>query len=377
MVKFMDDLSAELRRVYNDYPAYRKLVKEKGVKNLNDIIAYGDNPSSWGIIDVPSTLLKINASGGAFQNFANTKIAGKWYLSSATDNDPSAVYLTNQDTQNIQDSYKLAYEKVKNTKVGLWFTPDIKFQKMQTNKIILSGGPAYPYSILGTYGANSKVQIPMFLVEFNRELERPDVNSEKLSQGLETILKNRETAILGGFVLYMYFPVLSLAQEEVDLTGFSVITGGGGYSGRKGPTNIGQKQINKSEFYEILSSLGIIDFVDNYGSTENRTAFSGKFDPSIGDHRYTVPKNTKMIVVDQKTSEPVNVGELGTPIVASPYTCEGNSLVLTRQDGDLVQVLKKNNENTVIEFTNIQRLHTRDYTQIIKKTIRKIISKLK
>ena len=62
--QFMDDLSGELRRIYEDYPAYQNLVNEKGVTTLKDTLAYGDNQSSWGLIDIPSSLLKMFSFGG-------------------------------------------------------------------------------------------------------------------------------------------------------------------------------------------------------------------------------------------------------------------------------------------------------------------------
>ena len=374
---FIQDLSKELNRVFNDYPAYRNLLKKSSITNTNDLISLAESPSNWGFICIPSNLMKIKTSKGSFQNYANTNIAGKWYLSSATNLDPSAIYLTYLDTQEIKKSYESAYAKVNNSDTGIWFSPNEKTQQIWTQRIQISGSNALPYSLVGTRGAQSKVQKSVFLVYFSEELGKLQVDADVFNQALEAVLVQNETAIFGGFVLYMYFKMIELSKRKLDLSGFSVITGGGGWSGKKGSTDIGKKIINKQEFYDILSSLGIKTFIDVYGSAESRSACSGYFDPSIGDYRYSVSGNVKMTVVDPETFESVNVRESGTPIIATPYSCEGNSLIISRQDNDLVQVLSKNKDHTVNEFTNIRRSSSRSNTQIVKDRIRYALSKLR
>lgn len=352
----MENLNKELERVYNQYPIYQRLLEQKGVTKLKDVLTYCEDPNSWGMIDIPSTLLKMQVSKGAFLKFSNSKLKGGWYLSSSTlDGGPTAIYLSKKDFQNTQQAYKKAYDKVADADYGLWFTPDENFQRMRTKDILIEKNPTNPFSIVGTYAANEKVMVPIFLVQFDLSKGKLDINSLDLVNTLKESLISRKKGIIGGFILHMYYPIIRLAEKGIELDGFSVITGGGGYSGRKGLINLGRR-IYKTEFYEILNSISIKNYIDTYGTTENRTAFSGYFDKSLCDHRYTVPETVKLIAVNQETSEPVKVGDLGTPIIASSNGCEANALVISRQDGDLIRVLSKYPDKTVKEFTNITRL---------------------
>ncbi|MEM2914834.1 MAG: hypothetical protein QXH91_05485, partial [Candidatus Bathyarchaeia archaeon] len=71
---------------------------------------------------------------------------------------------------------------------------------------------------------------------------------------------------------------------------------------------------------------------------------------------FDVGEDTKLLIIDPITKEPLGVGERGIPKFISPYGFEGSAGVVMEQEDDSMTVVSTFEDKTVKQYTHVSKL---------------------
>ncbi|MBO3803297.1 MAG: hypothetical protein JTT11_05405 [Candidatus Brockarchaeota archaeon] len=365
--KFMDDLAKALVKQYKWCKAYRKECEKRGY-SIKEIVRLVENDELGSLPSIGSNDWK--RSRGLFKNLANTKVDGKWIVSSSTSGDPSYRWCTREDLVSVSKSCSMAFRKIPFADIGLVFSPPMRFLEESSKRFRIDDEETEMYALYPFRSALKTFEKAEFLYDpvepkgkrvGQEGGPRFQFKSKLLADALKDAEKNGSTVVLGPSVLFLY-PVIAQSSNERKYNfgnRIYVSTGAGGWNGRKGVAR--GEPVPKPTYVEALVDwLGISDpekqIMDTYGTTENGKAQSGFYRHRWRDFVFDVGEDTKLLIVDPITKEPLGVGERGVPKFISPYGFEGSAGVVMEQEDDSMTVVSTFEDKTVKQYTHVSKL---------------------
>ncbi len=279
-----------------------------------------------------------------------------WHISSSTSLDPSIVGRTQEDLEQLRENWLIAWRKflfldqidyTMNFAPGHWAMSRL----VKRSGANIKGGRLYidfinsimePYVDV-TYIVKFKfwktvAQLFRFRIRTVAELDK-----KSITQTLQH-RKPEEGFCLGGNALLMNRLLTTEFKGEeypLDEHGF-VGTGGGGWDGVK--AQLKMDSLDKPTFLETIQRIFHIPFSrirDNYTFTETPSAFLAHWSTTHNDFVMHVMPNSKILVRNTQSLEPIKPGGEGLLEVITPYGVKGAACIAVLVD-DIVKYLGDN-----------------------------------
>ena len=335
---YFKDFRSNVINQYEQCNAYKLLCDNESYNPSRDLNTEED------INHVPfiaTTLFK--KSSGLYSNLLriNTKNLEKWTVSSSTSGDPSVVGRNLPDLLKIQELMRCDKKTLRpRFDYECVFYPEPEVMRMH-NSENLCDKPTESYIgnllDLFDFGKDTLFLLKPFEGNFQVDIDE----FEKFI----TNHNNKEDYLLVGGSTPIFYNTIEYLMDKMEPVNLGknvlIHTGGGGWDGRKGSVNIGNK-IERWRFVETVSRfLGVPEenFIDSYSFTENSFVITGHYSKKHKDYLFHVPSWGRLIIRDVKTLNPLNkVGNNGFIQVLNAYGTDtfAGASVLVDDIGEIV-----------------------------------------
>lgn len=358
-MSFKQKTKTSFQKQYETNKVWRKICESQG---LSDKSSFPESYEELPYLEIAS----FKANKGHTMRIANkgAKIS-VIKASSATSGNPSLVP-NNQEDLKLQMQYYGDFLKQDGLDLVLGYFPSPEFLKNMGRE--MNELPVIPQAAYSVQGIAEQVPRFEYLLKPTGKKEQPLApDMEKTVSLLEEALNEELVVGFGGSPIVAYGVMKGLEGKglKYDLPkGSRLVTGAGGWSGRKGRTideqveRMGIKGFKKEFTSTGERVLGLKPSLarDGYGTAEVPALCQGTWDESVEDYLFNPHPEQKVLIVSTKDwSKPVSEGEQGVARFINP-TGASSYMGLSLAGGD---IFKRIGED---KFTYVRRLKEADKT---------------